>query len=195
MQSHFLFKGIFIRVRIQVDFVDSSYERNVICICFGNIYNVTFDGETLKPRENGTKDKSSIPGYEFVRTEKDKEGNTVHIYRKVTSSTPEVKEKETSYVGENGKEIRSTKKGTYPKETIPGYEFVRTETESNGNVRHVYRQVVHSESKVETPTTVEEHKNELPNTGTGDEFTIFGAAAASILAGLGIAIPGKKKEE
>ena len=153
------------------------------------------DGETLKPRENGTKDKSSIPGYEFVRTEKDKEGNTVHIYRKVTSSTPEVKEKVTSYVDENGKELRSPKKGTHPKETIPGYEFVRTETESNGNVRHVYRQVAHSESKVDTPTTVEERKNELPNTGTGNEFTIFGAAAASILAGLGIAIPGKKKEE
>ena len=153
------------------------------------------DGETLKPRENGTKDKASIPGYEFVRTEKDKEGNTVHIYRKVTSSTPEVKEKETSYVDENGKEIRSTKKGKQPKENIPGYEFVRTEEDSNGNVRHEYRQVTHSESKVETPTTVQEHKNELPNTGTGDEFTIFGAAAASILAGLGIAIPGKKKED
>ena len=153
------------------------------------------DGETLKPRENGTKDKSSIPGYEFVRTEKDKEGNTVHIYRKVTSSTPEVKEKVTSYVDENGKELRSPKKGTHPKETIPGYEFVRTETESNGNVRHVYRQVAHSEVKVDKPTTVEERKNELPNTGTGNEFTIFGAAAASILAGLGIAIPGKKKEE
>ena len=153
------------------------------------------DGETLKPRENGTKDKSSIPGYEFVRTEKDKDGNTVHIYRKVTSSTPEVKEKVTSYVDENGKEIHSPKKGTHPKETIPGYEFVRTETESSGNVRHVYRKVAHSESKVDTPTTVEERKNELPNTGTGNEFTIFGAAAASILAGLGIAIPGKKKED
>ena len=46
---------------------------------FGNVYNITFVGETLKPRENGTKDKSSIPGYKFVRTEKDKEGNTVHI--------------------------------------------------------------------------------------------------------------------
>ena len=155
----------------------------------------SIDGETLKPRENGTKDKSSIPGYEFVRTEKDKEGNTVHIYSKVTASTPEVKEKETSYVDENGKEIRSPKKGNHPKENILGYEFIRTETESNGNVRHVYRQVVHSESKVETPTAVQEHKNELPNTGTGDEFTIFGAAAASILAGLGIAIPGKKKED
>ena len=106
-----------------------------------------------------------------------------------------MKEKETSYIDETGKEIHLPKKGTHPKETIPGYEFVLSETESNGNVRHVYRQVAHSESTVDTPTTVEERKNELPNTGTGNEFTIFGAAAASILAGLGIAIPGKKKED
>lgn len=36
---------------------------------------------------------------------------------------------------------------------------------------------------------------ELPNTGTSDEFAIFGAAASAILAGLGIVAPGKKKEE
>ena len=106
-----------------------------------------------------------------------------------------MKEKVTSYVDENGKELRLPKNGTHPKEKIPGYEFIRTETDSNGNVRHVYRQVEHSETKVDTPTTVEERKNELPNTGTGNEFSIFGAAAASILAGLGIAIPGKKKED
>ena len=153
------------------------------------------NGKELRLPKKGTHPKEMIPGYEFVRTEKDKEGNTVHIYRKVTSSTPEVKEKETSYVDENGKAIRSTMKGKQPKENIPGYKFVRTEEDSNGNVRHVYRQVVHSESKVETPITVQEQKNELPNTGTGDEFTIFGVAAASILTGLGIAIPGKKKED
>ena len=95
----------------------------------------------------------------------------------------------------DGETLKPRENGTKDKSSIPGYEFVRTETESNDNVRHVYRQVIHSESKVETPTTVEERKNELPNIGTGDEFTIFGAAAASILAGLGIAIPGKKKEE
>ena len=36
---------------------------------------------------------------------------------------------------------------------------------------------------------------ELPNTGTGQELSIFGAAASSILAGLGLVVPGKKKEE
>ena len=36
---------------------------------------------------------------------------------------------------------------------------------------------------------------ELPNTGTGQELSIFGAAASAILAGLGLIVPGKKKEE
>ena len=36
---------------------------------------------------------------------------------------------------------------------------------------------------------------ELPQTGTGNEFAIFGAAASSILAGLGLVIPKKKENE
>ena len=35
---------------------------------------------------------------------------------------------------------------------------------------------------------------ELPATGTGNEFVVFNAAAISILTGLGLAIPSKKKE-
>ena len=35
---------------------------------------------------------------------------------------------------------------------------------------------------------------ELPNTGTGNEIGIFGAVASAILAGLGIAVIGKKKK-
>ena len=147
------------------------------------------DGNVIKTKENGKKEHSAINGYVYDHSEEDKDGNTTHIYRKVNSTTSEVKEKETSYVDENGKTVQTTKQGQHPQDKISGYEFVRTETDANGNVRHVYRQVAQS------PATVEQRKNELPNTGTGDEFTIFGAAAASILAGLGIAIPGKKKEE
>ena len=48
-----------------------------------------------------------------------------------------------------------------------------------------------------TPTNTGDQTpmRELPNTGTSDEFAIFGAAASAILAGLGIVAPGKKKEE
>ena len=147
------------------------------------------DGNIIKTQENGKKEHSTINGYVYDHSEEDKDGNTTHIYRKVNSTTSEVNEKQTSYVDENGKTVQTTKQGQHPQDNIPGYEFVRTETDANGNVRHVYRQVAQS------PATVEQRKNELPNTGTGEEFVIFGAAAASILAGLGIVMPGKKKEE
>ncbi|VTX75635.1 Cell-wall surface anchor repeat protein [Gemella haemolysans] len=52
-----------------------------------------------------------------------------------------MKEKETSYVDENGKEIRSTKKGKQPKENIPGYKFVTTNKLPNGDTEHVYEKV------------------------------------------------------
>ena len=147
------------------------------------------DGNIIKTQENGKKEHSVINGYVYDHSEEDKDGNTTHIYRKVNSTTSEANEKQTSYVDENGKTVQTTKQGQHPQDNIPGYEFVRTETDANGNVRHVYRQVAQS------PATVEQRKNELPNTGTGEEFVIFGAAAASILAGLGIVMPGKKKEE
>ena len=38
-------------------------------------------------------------------------------------------------------------------------------------------------------------KSELPKTGTGQELTMLGAAAGTVLAGLGIVVSGKKKEE
>ena len=48
-----------------------------------------------------------------------------------------------------------------------------------------------------TPSNNGDHTpmRELPNTGIGNEFAIFGTAASAILAGLGLVVPGKKKEE
>ena len=153
------------------------------------------DGNNIKSPEQGKKEPLTIDGYIYERSEVDKDGNTVHIYRKVSSETPVVNEKETLFVDANGKPLQPAKKGQHPHETIPGYEFVRTETDANGNVRHVYRAIAQSQETVNPSATVEQRKNELPNTGTGDELAIFGAAAASILTGLGMVVPGKKKEE
>lgn len=49
-----------------------------------------------------------------------------------------------------------------------------------------------NEHQTSVPTNKVE---ELPQTGTGNEFVIFGAAASSILAGLGLVIPKKKENE
>ena len=138
-------------------------------------------------KEKGAKESKVIPGYRLVGTKKLPNGDVEHIYEKVQATT--------TWVDEHGNVIQPMKEGLLNPSEIPGYEFVRTEIDANGNVRHVYRRIATSQATVKPSTTVEQRKNELPNTGTGEEFTIFGAAVASILAGLGIAIPGKKKEE
>ena len=56
--------------------------------------------------------------------------------------------------------------------------------------------VTSSNEENEYQTSVSTNKvDELPQTGTGNEFAIFGAAATSILAGLGLVIPKKKENE
>ncbi len=94
------------------------------------------DGNTISPKENGTKEKKDIDGYEFVRTEKDEKGNTKHIYKKKTTPTPDVV---TEYVDEDGNTISPKENGTKEKKDIDGYEFVRTETDDKGNTKHIYK--------------------------------------------------------
>ena len=138
-------------------------------------------------KEKGSKESKIIPGYRLVGTKKLPNGDVEHVYEKVQATT--------TWVDELGNVIQSTEEGLLNPRDIPGYEFVRTETDANGNVHHVYRRIATSQTTVKPSTTVEQRKNELPNTGTGEEFIIFSAAAASIITGLGLSIPGKKKEE
>ncbi|HFU4006739.1 TPA: MucBP domain-containing protein, partial [Streptococcus suis] len=187
-------------------------------------------GNPIAPQEEGTTPSKSIPGYEFVRTVTDSDGNTTHIYRKVETPTPATKQGTvvvhyvtedgtviatpvtdtpssdvgtaydttdnkpatittadgttyelvrtdgtetgtvvegetvvtyvyrkvetpskkvvTNHVDESGNPIAPQEEGTTPSKSIPGYEFVRTVTDSDGNTTHIYR-------KVETPTPVQ----------------------------------------
>ena len=150
------------------------------------------DGNVIKSRENGKKEHSAIEGYVFDHSELDINGNTVHIYRKVS-------EKETSYVDENGKSLQISKKGQHPQESISGYEFVRTETDANGNVRNIYRKIPTSttglastsEQSVQSSTEV---KNELPNTGTETNASLATLGLLGLLSGFGL-VARKKKED
>ena len=138
-------------------------------------------------KEKGSKESKVIPGYRLVATKKLPNGDVEHVYEKVQATT--------TWIDELGNVIQSTEEGLLNPRDIPGYEFVRTETDANGNVRHVYRRIATSQTTVKPSTTVEQRKNELPNTGTGEEFIIFSAAATSIITGLGLSISDKKKEE
>ena len=148
------------------------------------------NGNPIRPTKDGEHPSEKIPGYELVKTEKDANGNVRHTYRKVETPAPQEKVV-TSFVNENGEKITPDENGEQPSKDIPGYELVKTEKDANGNVRHIYR-------KVATPTPAPKQKvvrQELPQTGTGQEVAIFGAAASAILSGLGLAVSGKTKKE
>ena len=97
---------------------------------------VTEDGSVLRPRENGEKPKDNFNGYEYVRTEKDKDGNTTHIYRPIPK-----KNVTTIWVTEDGKVLRPRENGEQPKDNFDGYEYVRTEKDKDGNTTHIYRPI------------------------------------------------------
>ena len=67
-------------------------------------------GKVLKPEEKGTKDKGKINGYEYVRTVVDKNGNTVHIFRKLTPPIKPEQNKTTIWKDESGKVLKPEEK-------------------------------------------------------------------------------------
>ena len=170
------------------------------------------------PTVDGEEPKAEIPGYRFVETKKLPNGDTEHVYEKVT----------TSYVDENGNPIpgNPTEDGEQPKKDIPGYDFVKTIVDKDGNIQHIYKKTVTPtptpdptptpepqpqptpQPKPEEPTipVVPETKEEvkyidpqnptaqLPNTGTKESSTA-GLAIFSALAGLSLFGFAKRKKE
>ena len=133
------------------------------------------------PTEDGEQPKKDIPGYRFVETKKLPNGDIEHVYEKVTTPAPTptpVVEKSTTWVDENGNPLKPTEKGTVEAGKIPGYEFVRTVVDENGNVRHIFRKVTKPAVSVEPKA----QPKRLANTGATETNTG--------LAGLGLAILG-----
>ena len=151
-------------------------------------------GKPVSPNEEGSQPKKAIPGYEFVKTTTDKDGNVTHVYRKVVKTT-------TSFVDGNGNPVSPNEEGNQPKKAIPGYEFVKTTTDKDGNVTHVYRKVTPptpqpTPAQPVPPTAVKEAeaKRELPNTGTEDNASLATLGLLGVLSGFGL-VARKKKED
>ena len=98
---------------------------------------VTVDGQVLRERKDGTLPKDSFDGYEYVRTDVDKDGNTTHVFKPVKKVT-------TIWVTVDGKVLRERKEGTLPKDSFDGYEFVETRVDEDGNTTHIFKPVVKS---------------------------------------------------
>lgn len=181
------------------------------------------------PSEPGTVDKKDIPGYRFVETKKLSNGDTVHVYEKVTPPAPTPspvpqpnpgKQNTTTWTDENGNPLKPTEPGSKEPGTIPGYEYVKTVTDSNGNIRHIFRKV-----EMPTPTPVEptqpaqpvepatpaipeqpskpqmpatpkyvDGQKELPNTGTEANASLASLGLLGVLGGFGL-LTRKKKED
>ena len=126
-------------------------------------------GNPLAKDEDGKQDKKDIPGYQFVETKNDKDGNVIHVYKLIPTPTVE-----TRYVDTEGNQILADKAGTHDPSTIEGYQLVRTEKDENGNTVHIYKKLAPI-PKVET-RYVDENGNQLlpPKEGTQNQANIDG---------------------
>ena len=114
--------------------------------------------------EKGTKDKEDIPGYKYIKTEKDKDGNTIHTYHKIT----------TKHIGnKDGKDIvLKEEDGDQPKSTFPGYEYQEKKVDpKTGDVTHLYKAEKPKETPKEDPkevtTTFKDDKGNIIKTEKG----------------------------
>ena len=93
-------------------------------------------GKEVKPPQEGTHEKGKdVPGYTYVTTTKDKDGNTIHEYVK----TPEKKVTTKWIDKDTGKDVKPPQEGTHEKgKDVPGYTYVTTTKDKDGNIVHEY---------------------------------------------------------
>ena len=160
------------------------------------------------PTEDGEQPKKDIPGYRFVETKKLPNGDIEHVYEKVSTPAPTPspvpqptpgKQNTTTWTDENGNPLKPTESGSKEPGTVSGYEYVKTVTDPNGNIRHIFKKVEMStprpveSSQPATPKYVEGQK-ELPNTGTEDNANLAALGLLGVLSGFAL-VARKKKED
>ena len=167
--------------------------------------------ENLKPQDKGWKDPATIDGYEFVKTEKDREGNRIHWYKKVeqTTTTTTTEEPRTTSTTTTTEEPRTTSTTTTTTEeprttsTTTTTEEPTTTTEKSTTTTTTVETTpgksseetpsgkTTEETRPETTSTTSEPKKELPNTGSKE--SLFATGVALLVAGLGVL--GLKKQD
>ena len=168
------------------------------------------DGKEIPnyPTEDGEQPKKDIPGYRFVETKKLPNGDIEHVYEKVSTPAPTPslvpqptpgKQNTTTWTDENGNPLKPTEPGSKEPGTVSGYEYVKTVTDPNGNIKHIFKKVEMptprpvEPSQPATPKYVDGQK-ELPNTGTEDNANLAALGLLGVLSGFGL-VARKKKED
>ena len=149
-------------------------------------------GNPLKPETDGEypdREGDDVPGYRLVKIVKDKDGNTINIYRKIPNepTDPEKpvdkpkdpekplekpkdpekprdskKHKKTRWVDDSGKPLKPEKDGEYPDnegDDVPGYKLIKIDTDKDGNVINIYKKV--DVQTVKKTRWVDEHGTSL----------------------------------
>ena len=148
---------------------------------------------SVEGKANEAYEPGIIEGYEFVKTlSVDENGIVTHVFKKKQTykyenlkpnPEPNPKHKPDLKPESKPESKQEPKQESKTEETKKEEIKPNDVTASNEEINH--------QLSVSTTKKVEE----LPQTGTGNEFEIFGAAASSILASLGFVIKGKRKKE
>ena len=157
---------------------------------------------TLKPQDKGWKDPATIDGYEFVKTEKDREGNRIHWYKKVeqptTTTTTTTEASTTTSTTTTTTEVSTTISTTTdePTPTITPTPKTTTTTTTEELAPTTPKTTTTLDKTIEetvpeTSSTTSESKKELPDTGSTE--SLFATGVALLVAGLGVL--GLKKKD
>ena len=178
--------------------------------------------ETLKPQDKGWKDPATIDGYEFVKTEKDREGNRIHWYKKVeqttttttstttttttttTTSTTTTSTTTTTEKPTTTSTTTTTEEPTTTSTTTTTVEPTTTTTTEESTTTTTTVETTPGKSSEETPSdkTTEETRPETTSTtsepkkelpNTGSKESLFATGVALLVAGLGVL--GLKKQD
>ena len=154
--------------------------------------------ESLKPQDKGWKDPATIDGYEFVKTEKDREGNRIHWYKKVEQTTTTTSTTTTTTTTTSTTTTSTTTTTEEPTTTStttttvePTTTTTTVETTPGKSSEETPSGKTTEETRPETTSTTSEPKKELPNTGSKESLFVTGVAL--LVAGLGVL--GLKKQD
>ena len=158
--------------------------------------------ENLKPQDKGWKDPAAIDGYEFVKTEKDREGNRIHWYKKVeqtttttstttTTTTTTIEEPKTTSTTTTTTEEPKTTSTTTTTTEESTTTTTTDETTPGKSSEETPSGKTTEETRLETTSTTSEPKKELPNTGSKE--SLFATGVVLLVAGLGVL--GLKKKD
>ena len=123
------------------------------------------EGKPLKDQAKGSfpdKEGDDIPGYKLVSTDVDADGNVVNVYEKVIKTT---------WVDTEGNPLKDPQEGEHPDkegDDVPGYKYVKTETDPDGNIVNTYRKIITKWVDKEGKPLKDQAKGSFPDKEGGD---------------------------